>query len=42
MAHDITNGNPKLVDFHDDKLFEIITTKDRLSFEWEKGLVQNL
>lgn len=38
----ITNGNPNLVDLHDDKFYEIITMKDKLSFEWEKALVDKL
>ena len=42
MAKDITGGHPKLVDFHDDNLYEVITMKDKLSFEKEKGLVENL
>ena len=42
MGKDITNGNPQLVDLHDNKFVEIITTPNQAALEREKGLVENL
>lgn len=42
VANDITGNDPKIVDFRDERYFEVITMPDQASFEKEKELILEL
>jgi len=42
VINEVTNSKPNLVDFHDDRLIEVITMPNKEAFEKEKGLVSFL